>query len=101
MLRFNMLIKIHKNQGKEVIAICDEDIIGKTFEEKDLQLKISEYFYKGEKISDEDALIILKTARNINIAGKKAVNFALKNKIIEEDNIITIAGVPNAQVYEI
>ena len=63
--------------------------------------EISEYFYKGEKASDEEILIILKTARNINIAGKKAVNFALKNKIIDEDNIITIAGVPNAQIFEI
>ena len=44
--------KIHKQQDYHVIAVCDEDILGKTLGKQ----KISEFFYKGELIDIPDAI---------------------------------------------
>lgn len=94
-----MYIKIHKTPGGKVIAVCDEDILGKTLEDKEHHIKVSEHFYKGE-IKDAAAIApILETATNSNLMGKEAVALGLKLGIIAEENIIVIAGVPHAQVY--
>ncbi len=96
-----MYLKIHERQNRKIVAVCDEDLIGKTFEEKDLQLKISEYFYKGSILSEQEIINILKDATNINLVGKKTIEVALKNNIISNDHIIKIQGVPHAQVFSL
>jgi hypothetical protein len=35
----------------------------------------------------------------MNFVGKKCVSFAIKEKLIEEKNIMKINGVPHIQVY--
>jgi hypothetical protein len=42
-----MYVKIHKTENKDIVAVCDEDLLGKKFEEKELILDVSEEFYKG------------------------------------------------------
>ena len=93
-----MYIKIHRSGDRFVVALCDEDLINKTFEDGDLQLKVTEIFYKGEEKSEEEVIEILKTARNINIVGEKSVKLALDNNLISKDNVIKIGKVLHAQV---
>jgi hypothetical protein len=45
-------IKIHKTY-RDVIAICDSDLIGKIFEEDKFQLNVKENFFKGKETSKE------------------------------------------------
>ncbi len=94
-----MLVKIHKTQDSFVVAICDKDLIGKTLKDKNLTLKVSEHFYKGEDLNEEEVLKTIEKATNINILGKKSIAFALKHKIIKEENIIKIQNAPHAQIY--
>jgi hypothetical protein len=45
-----MIAKIHKTfDGRNVLAVCDSDLLGKKFEEKDLQIDLNSDFYKGKK----------------------------------------------------
>tara|TARA_Y100000310_G_scaffold159627_1_gene159269 strand:- start:30407 stop:30691 length:285 start_codon:yes stop_codon:yes gene_type:complete len=93
-----MYVKIHRTKDQEIIAICDEDLLGKKFEEGRLMLDVKESFYKGEKKTDEETLEIMKKADILNIVGKKSINLAIKNKIISKDHIIKIKGIPHAQL---
>jgi len=93
-----------KKHGRGLVSLCDRDIVGKTLHEGDLEVEISEHFYKNddvEDMSEEEALEILKDATNINIFGEKAVAFAIRHGIIDEENVITIQGVPHAQMISI
>ena len=54
-----MFVKIHKTY-RDIIAICDSELIGKTFEEGKFQLDVKESFYKGEKVSEEKAVEIMQ-----------------------------------------
>ena len=96
-----MYVKIHKSKDRHVVAVCDEDLIGKKFETKKLVLNVSERFYKGEKLSDEETYNVMKNALNLNIVGKRAIKLAIKNDIIEKENIIKIKNIPHAQVYQL
>ncbi|MBI2672956.1 DUF424 family protein [Candidatus Woesearchaeota archaeon] len=96
-----MNIKIHKTETRDIIAICDKDLIGKTLTDGNLHLEVSERFYKGKEISEAAAVDIIREGKRrssiFNILGKRSVDFALKNGIIDKENIIKIKDIPHAQ----
>ena len=47
-----IVAKIYHQQGEVLLAACDEDILGESFEEGDLQLKVHSSFYDGFKIDE-------------------------------------------------
>ncbi len=94
-----MYAKIHKSEHQEVIAICDKDILGKTFTEGERELIISEGFYKGELLEESEVLELLKDVSNVNFSGEEATSCGLKSGIISEDHIIMIGGVKHAQFF--
>jgi hypothetical protein len=96
-----MLIKIHKTY-RDIVTICDADLLGKVFDEGNFQLDVKESFYNGEKVSEEKALEIIQKMSaedaTFNIVGEKSVNCALKAGIITKEGIKKIKGVPFALV---
>ncbi len=96
-----MLIKIHKSY-RDVVAICDNELIEKKFEEGKFQLDVKESFFKGEKVSEERTIEIMKNLSQedatFNIIGGKSVACAIKAGIISKQGIKKIDGVPFALV---
>lgn len=96
-----MIIRVIKS-ARDVVAICDSDLIGKRFEEGDLQLDIKESFYGKEEFSETEAIIILKKMQRedatFNIVGKKSINTALKAGIVEKGWVKEVQGIPFALV---
>ncbi|MBI2452053.1 DUF424 family protein [Candidatus Pacearchaeota archaeon] len=94
-------IKIHRAY-RNVVAVCDSDILGKTFEEGKMQLEVRESFYKGEERTTEEAIEILKSEKmndsTFNIAGKKSVMLAGEAGIINKGNVGKVQGIPFALV---
>jgi len=83
---------------RDVVAICDSELIGKKFEEGELQLDVKESFYKGEQVDEEKLLNIIDFHKQedatFNIVGEKSINLALKEGIIQEEAIKKIQGIP-------
>jgi len=96
-----LFVKIIKSY-RDVVAICDAELLGKKFEEGKFQLDIKESFYKGEETSQEKAIAIMRKMSEedatFNIAGEKSVNAALKAGIISKDGIKKIQGIPFALI---
>jgi len=91
-------IKIHKKREDAITAICDEEIIGKRFDEGDIQLEVSERFYNGRLIGDDAAADEMNNARILNITGKNIINLALKKGVIKKSNILQVQRIPHAEV---
>ena len=96
-----MFIKTHKSY-RDVIAICDVNLINKKFEEEKFQLDLNESFYKGERVNEMQALQIMQKMSEedatFNIVGEKSVNTALKAGIISKNSIKKIQNIPFAMV---
>ena len=96
-----MLVKIIKSY-REIVSICDSDLIGRTFEEGNFQLDLKESFYNGDEMSEEQTLNLIKNMSKedatFNIVGEKSVNTALKAGIIEKEGIKNIQNIPFALV---
>jgi len=92
-------LKINRTGYNEIVAICDQNLIGKTFSEKNFKLDVTERFYKGELMKDKKIIKILKGAENINIVGRESINLCIKAGIIERENIIKIQKIPHAIIF--
>ncbi len=97
-----MFINVIKSY-RYVVALADDDLIGKKFEEGNLQLDVKENFYKGEEKSEEEIvedLINMKLEdATFNIVGNKSVELALNNGIISNEHVGEINGVKFAMVF--
>ena len=87
---------------RNVIALCDEDLIGKVFYKNSFQLEIKENFYKCESKSKEEIIEILKDMSaedaTFNIVGKESIQTALEAGIISKNEVKEISGIPFALV---
>jgi len=94
-----ILVKIHNSGTSEVICLCDSDLLGKKFSQDNMQLNITERFYKRVEMPENKMFSLMKTSRNLNIVGKESIAFALKHHFITKESVITIKKIPHAQVF--
>jgi hypothetical protein len=93
-----LIVKVHKAQdGRRLVAICDKALLGKRFEEGKRQLDLTSSFYKGEEMGEQDAEAMLKGEFHLNLVGKEAVALGLRLGLVDQDGVMTIAGVPHAE----
>jgi hypothetical protein len=92
-----MLVNIIKSY-REVVAVCDSELLGKTFEQGKKQIFVKESFYKGGEKTPEQTIEIMKEMSKedatFNIVGKESTQLALKAKIITQKQIKTIDNIP-------
>ncbi len=89
-------MKVHKAGDCEVIAVCDQDLVGKCFREKNLKLDVSERFYKGKIVSQKEVVEVIKEAHTINLVGETSVALGLKANVVFKENVLKIDGIPHA-----
>jgi hypothetical protein len=92
------IVKKHVSSRKILLAVCDSSIIGKKYEEGKMQLDLSSSFYKGENKTEGELIDLIKKTYIINAAGKKSVDFLVKNGFADSSAVIKISGIPHIQI---
>lgn len=98
-----MCFKIHKHKDGYVLAVADEDLIGKKIKikETDTEFFVNPRFYGEEKAAKE--WLIKKMQSNeiitVNLIGKEAVETGIKAGIIDKNKVKKIGKVPHAQGF--
>ncbi|MCX8196848.1 MAG: DUF424 family protein [Candidatus Micrarchaeota archaeon] len=95
-----MYMKIHEPGG--VVAICDEELIGKVFSDGKRKLDLAAYkdFYIGKKVGLKEAVEALKSAQSANLVGSQAIQAARKAGL-DVSGAVLIGGVLHLQVYRL
>jgi hypothetical protein len=93
--------KLKQMDKHVVLAICDVDLLGKTLCEGKIAFKVKDEFYNGGKISVDEAINMIENATIINIVGKCCIEKAIQKGYIHPDAIITIEGIPHAQIMKL
>ena len=91
-------IRMHKGPNGSVLAVCDEELLGKTFSEGRLRLYVSEAFYGGDTVEEGILIQHLQRARSINLVGSRVVSIAVREGLVDENRILTVDGVMHAMV---
>jgi hypothetical protein len=94
----DIALKIHETEKGPVVAACDIELVGKTLNEGNLELEVSEAFYLDRRVSLKELLSILEKCSNANLIGECVVAYCSKNPDAEE-SVIYIEGVPHLHIY--
>ena len=93
-----MFVRIHTHGNERILAACDEDIIGMTFEGGGARIRVSESFYKGESIPPEAFVERMKSVTIMNLVGEEVIALAIAEGKVSPENVMKIGGVKHAQV---
>ena len=93
-----MFVRIHTHGNERILAACDEDIIGMTFEGGGARIRVSESFYKGESIPPEAFVERMKSVTIMNLVGEEVVSLAIAEGKVSPECVMEIDGVKHAQV---
>jgi hypothetical protein len=87
-----------------LVAVCDDDCVGNTYEDGDVSLTVTESFYAGEDAvkADVEAVVeALGRATTANIVGENAVAAAVNAGLVEEANVLDLDGTRHAQLLRL
>lgn len=95
--------RIFATKNDIVVAICDEELLGKEidFKKQKVKVRISEKFYGGKKVNERVALKLMQKATVGNLMGKRIVELAYKNGIVVKENVLMIEDIPHAQFVKL
>ncbi|UCE12144.1 MAG: DUF424 family protein [Candidatus Heimdallarchaeota archaeon] len=82
-----VFFKIHRKNKTEILALCDESILGQELFSDKARMRIPVDFYRGQEISAPDALRLMRNYANINALGS-VIELGIKQKVIPPDAII-------------
>lgn len=93
-------VKVHRSGGETIVAICDEELLGKELVEGELKIRIGEEFYGGELVEIEKVVEYIRGASMVNVFGNNSVNELSKvyPKLIEA--AIEVGGVLHVQIFK-
>lgn len=83
-----------------MVNVCDTELIGKTLIEGKLKMHISEDFFGGDEVGEEEAVRIIRESAMLSLAGARSVKIALANKLGSPQAVREIQGVPFLMIYK-
>ncbi len=84
-----------------MVACCDKELRGKTFREGRLKLSLETEFYGNAVMGLSEALLVLEGAEILNLVGPEIVGAAIEKGLVHPAAVISIDGVPHAQVMRL
>ena len=98
LIQMSLILKEHVKNSVLTISLCDKDILGKRFEEKNKVLDLSTSYCKGDEVSTEIATEMLLKARSATIVGLESTN--LGKVIFPDSEISKIKDIPFMNVMK-
>jgi hypothetical protein len=93
-----MIAKKHFiEDGRLILSVCDNSILGKKFETPKLKLDLSSDFYNGKEKTEEEIKKLIGNAYMINLVGNNSVGLGLKIGVISKNDVIKIKNIPYVQ----
>lgn len=94
-------VKLTRWGRHTLLAVCDSDILGKTFKKNGVVFEIKEEFYNGYKTSIDKALELIEQSTIVNLCGRNIVRRAVERGYVHPEAIYEICGVLHAQIMKI
>jgi len=83
-----------------LLATCDAELLGKILREGKIVFEVREEFYKGSKVSVDEAIDLMKQSTIVNMVGQNIVEKAIERGLVHPEAVLKISGVPHAQIVK-
>ena len=92
--------RLINHNDTRMLNICDADLLGRTLNNGDFTLKISEGYYAQKIIEEEEAKELLRGSNNINMVGKEIIALSVNMGIGSQGGVKEIDGIPFLIVFK-
>ena len=92
------LLRVHEDS---VVAVCDEDIVGKKFFLNDLVVDVDSDFFGGKPASVDEVLDAVRGAASVNAVGNDVVGLLVEHGVVSANGVRVVDGVRVAHVYRV
>ena len=95
--------KRYKTEHGDIIAMCDEELIGKIIKDGKIEIDLDKYssFYKGELLKEEDVEALIGDIYSANIVGERSTKIIIKRGLASENDVRKVNGIPFVQLFKI
>lgn len=87
-------------QGSMMVNICDEELIGNSVSEGELEISITKDYFAQQMIEEEEAAGLLRSCAIANLVGQRIVKKAVGMKLAPSMSVRTISGVPFLMIFK-
>ncbi len=94
-------MNLKKNGRNVLLAICDAEILGKTLCDGKIVFHVKEEFYKGARVTIEEAVCMIENSTIVNMIGTNVVKKAIEKGYVHPEAVLSIQGVPHAQIVKL
>jgi len=97
----DVYVNVRRHGKQTILATCDCEICGKTLRDGKIVFEVREEFYKGIKVTIEEAIDLCRQSTIVNMVGKCIVRQAVKAGLVHPEAVLRIDGIPHAQIVKI
>jgi hypothetical protein len=83
-----------------LLAACDADLLGRVLREGKIVFEVREEFYKGPKMSVDEAIGLMEKSTVVNMVGNCIVQKAIEKGLIHPEAVLNISGILHAQIVK-
>jgi len=94
-------LNIKKVGENVVLAVCDCDLLGRTLREGKIVFHIKAEFYQGRKTTVDEAVGLIGNSTIVNLVGRVCVEKAIAEGYVHPEAVLTIDGIPHAQIMKL
>ena len=84
-----------------LLATCDAELLGKILRDGRIVFEVREEFYKGLKVSVDEAIDLMRQSTIVNMVGQRIVERAIEEGLVHPEAVLKISGIPHAQIVKI
>ncbi|WP_323677790.1 DUF424 family protein [Halorubellus sp. PRR65] len=96
-----MLLSERETTEGLLVAACDADLLGETFEDGELSLTVTEEFYGGDEVEPAAAVDAVRRADVANLVGTETVAAAVDAGVVDESTVLEVEDTLHAQVLRL
>lgn len=89
--------KTFNNNSEILLAVCDEELAGKIFEDGRARIAVSRHFYCDRLCDGNELVARMRTATIINMVGSRCVAIAVGQGFVKRESVLKIGAVEHAQ----
>ena len=91
-----------KSGGTNVILvnICDEELLGTTIRGEQVDMPISKEYYGGEKVSEIEAIDLVRNSSIVSLAGTRIVSKVVEAKLASGKAVKRFGDVSFLMIYK-
>ncbi len=90
-------VKLHPAGRDMILAVCDSELVGRTFSDDEMSITVYEDFYRGVLVDEEGLKKHMRSATILNLMGERCISVAEEFGWVDREKTIHIGRIEHAQ----